>query len=97
MKRKKQKTPGGFLARHLDIPEDGLADVPVTELRGMSSVLITGCRTILSYEETAVGLETQLGVLEVHGEGLTIHTFSGDRITVEGRIRDVRYAEDSEV
>lgn len=95
MKRKKQKSPGGFLARHLDIPEEGLTDVPVMELHGMSSVLITGCRTILSYEETLVGLETDLGVLEVRGEGLTIHTFTGDRITVEGHIRDLRYAEDT--
>lgn len=97
MKRKKQKTPGGFLARHLDIPEEGLSEIPVTELHGMSSVLITGCRTILSYEETTVGLETDLGVLEVCGEGLTINAFSGDRITVEGHIRDVRYAEEKQI
>ena len=94
MKRKKRMTPGAALARRLDIPEEGLTDVPVLEVHGMSSVLVTGCRTILSYEETLIGLRTDLGVLEVRGTDLSIHTFTGDRITVEGRICDLRFAED---
>ena len=95
MKRKKRLFLFNSLAQKMDIPEEGISGVPVMEVHGMSSVLITGCRTIQSYEETLIGVNTDLGLLEVHGSGLTIHTFAGDRITVEGHVSALRFAEDT--
>ena len=64
-------------------------------LNERSRLSMTGVAEVVSFDENAVVLHTDLGTLHIHGEGLQLKTLSpdGGRVAVDGRISALVYEE----
>lgn len=56
---------------------------------------MTGVTEVVSFDDTAVVLETSLGTLVVHGQALQLKTLSvdGGQVAVEGTVSALQYEE----
>ena len=56
---------------------------------------MTGVSEVISFDETAVVLRTNLGLLTIHGEELQLKNLSaeGGQVAVEGQIASLSYEE----
>ncbi len=64
-------------------------------LKGRKKLTMTGVTEVVSFDEAAVVLRTELGTLMVQGSGLQLKTLSveGGQVAVEGNIAALSYAE----
>lgn len=64
-------------------------------LNERSVLTMTGVSEVVSFDEAAVILKTQLGTLAVHGKGLQLKTLSleGGQVAVNGRVSALIYEE----
>ena len=64
-------------------------------LDGRSRLSVTGVTDVLSFDEGAVLLRTEMGILTVQGRDLRLKTLSpeGGQVTVEGHISSLVYEE----
>ena len=64
-------------------------------LKDRQKLTVTAVTEVVSFDETAVVLQTGLGVLMVHGQGLQLKELSveGGQTCVEGTIRALVYEE----
>ena len=62
-------------------------------LEERSQLTMTGVREVVSFDEAAVILVTDLGTLTVHGDRLQLKTLSpeGGKVSVSGDIRALAY------
>jgi len=56
---------------------------------GSRAVVISGCEQILGYGTESVRLRTEESEVEVLGSDLTMRTFRGDIVVVEGRWQSI--------
>ena len=65
------------------------------QLNERRNLTMTGVTEVVSFEETAVVLQTALGTLIVQGQGLQLKTLSleGGQVAVEGNISGLIYEE----
>ena len=73
---------------HEELPHDLI-------LKGRQKLKVTAVTEVVSFDETAVVLQTGLGVLMVHGQGLQLKELSveGGQTCVEGTISALVYEE----
>ena len=64
-------------------------------LNQREDLTMTGVTEVVSFDDTAVVLQTQLGTLEIQGEGLQLKTLSidGGQVAVDGHICSLIYEE----
>lgn len=64
-------------------------------LNERSQLTMTGVTEVVSFDDTAVVLQTALGTLEVHGQELKLKTLSveGGQVAVDGHISALLYEE----
>ena len=64
-------------------------------LHDRQKLTMTGVTEILSFDDTAVALQTQLGMLTVHGQQLQLKTLSVEngQVDVQGQIQALIYEE----
>ncbi len=64
-------------------------------LRQRQSLSVTGVTEVVSFDETAVVLGTEMGTLVVQGQELQLKTLSveGGEVAVEGHVSSLTYAE----
>ena len=64
-------------------------------LDGRAKLSVTGVKEVESFDETAVVLETSLGMLVIRGEALHLNTLSidGGQVSVSGSIDSLSYEE----
>ena len=64
-------------------------------LEGRSKLTMTGVTEVVSFDETAVVLQTSLGLLIVQGQQLSLKNLSldGGQVAVEGSISALAYEE----
>ena len=64
-------------------------------LRQRQKLALTGVTEVVSFDETAVVLQTGLGTLMVHGQGLQLKQLStdGGQVSVDGSISALVYEE----
>ena len=64
-------------------------------LDGRSRLSVTGVSDVLSFDEEAVLLRTEMGILTVQGRELRLKTLSpeGGQVTVEGSVNSLIYEE----
>lgn len=64
-------------------------------LMGRGKLTLTGVTEVVSFDETAVVLQTGLGLLMVHGQGLQLKQLSveGGQVAVDGTINALVYEE----
>lgn len=67
-------------------------------LSGRSSLSMTGVTEVVSFDDAAVVLRTQLGTLVVQGSGLQLKTLAseGGQVAVEGKVTSLVYEEPRE-
>ena len=87
----KKRTFAEVLAIEHDIPPELLSGGCFVEIRGRNSVVVHGCRRILSYSETRVALKMQKDVLEVTGKRLTCVSYLAGAVSVEGFVESVSF------
>ena len=65
------------------------------QLNERRNLTMTGVSEVVSFEETAVVLQTSLGLLIVQGQGLQLKTLSpdGGQVAVDGNISALVYRE----
>lgn len=65
------------------------------QLDGRQKLTMTGVTEVVSFEETAVVLQTSLGTLIVQGQGLQLKTLSldGGQVAVNGTVSALVYEE----
>ena len=64
-------------------------------LRERGQLTMTGVTEVVSFADTAVVLQTSLGLLTVQGEGLQLKTLSleGGQVAVDGQVSALVYEE----
>ena len=64
-------------------------------LDGRKHLTMTGVTEVVSFDDTAVVLRTQLGTLMIHGQQLQLKTLSleGGQVAVDGEISALIYEE----
>ena len=64
-------------------------------LKGRQKLTVTGVSEVVSFDETAVVLQTGMGILMVHGQGLQLRELSveGGQTCVEGSVSALVYEE----
>ena len=75
--------------------ENGLVLPHKLTLNERKSLTLTGVTEVVSFDEQAVALKTQMGLLTVHGEQLQLKNLSleGGQAAVEGKIAALIYEE----
>lgn len=68
-------------------------------LNDRKNLTLTGVTEVVSFDDTAIILHTQLGTLEVQGENLQLKTLSleGGQVVVDGHISALIYEEPRQV
>jgi sporulation protein YqfC len=81
----------------LDVPLEGISNWSTVQIVGDCEISVSGCEGVLIYMPDRVLLRGVSGNVLILGEHLEMHSLSGDRITVCGRIASVHpnYQEDS--
>ena len=64
-------------------------------LNDRHSLTVTGVNDVISFDDNAVIMTTDLGTLTVHGNGLQLKTLSteGGQVAVDGQISAIVYEE----
>ena len=64
-------------------------------LNDRHSLSITGVNEVISFDDNAVIMATELGTLSVHGSGLQLKTLSieGGQVAVDGQVSALIYEE----
>lgn len=63
-------------------------------LRGRRSIALTGVRDVLSYDETEVALDTEMGLLQIRGKEMKVKrvTVESGEVDLEGQIDSLEYS-----
>lgn len=75
-----------IISDKLDIPLEGIASVPTTQIIGNTIMSIDGCVGIKKYEEDEIIIRTKDYMLKVTGAQLSMLTFSNGRVNIRGEI-----------
>lgn len=64
-------------------------------LNDRKTLTMTGVTEVLSFDENAIALRTELGILQIHGSGLQLKALSQENgsMMVEGKISALVYEE----
>ena len=72
-----------------DVPLEGVSAFCAIQIVSDCEVSVTGCQGVLIYMPDRILVRAVSGNVLILGEGLEMHSLSGDRITVCGKIRSV--------
>ncbi|MBQ8248966.1 MAG: YabP/YqfC family sporulation protein [Clostridia bacterium] len=93
MNKKAKKPISQRICESLDIPVGTFGRCSSTEAVGNREVSLCGCERLVSYTDVRVILKLCDNTVSICGEGLTMRSFSGGRISVCGRIDSICYGE----
>ena len=88
---KEKRTLAERLAIDMDVPPELLSGGCFIEIRGRNSVVVRGCRRILTYSETKVSLKLRRESVEITGKRLTCISYLAGAVAVEGYIDSVTF------
>lgn len=94
--KKERRTLSERLAIDYDLPAELLSGGCFIEIRGRNSVVLRGCRRILTYSESKVTLKMKRDIAEVTGKRLTCTSYLAGAVSVEGFIDSVAFLKESE-
>lgn len=79
------------LTENLNLPKDIVFDIPKITLMGDREVTIENHKGIVSFDDTKVKVNSRLGLIIVEGEKFKISFIGGDTLTINGKIREIKY------
>ncbi len=83
-----------YLSVKAELPSDALAGEVRIELRGRSSLFLSGCRRIASYSPELVLLRIKGGNVGVFGNDLICTSYHSGTVSIDGQIESVRFLEE---
>ena len=90
-KKRERRTFSEWLAIDGDIPAELFAGGCFIELHGRNSVVVRGCKRILTYSESRVALKMKREIVEVTGKRLTCISYLAGAVSVEGLVDSVSF------
>ena len=75
--------------------EDSICMSHKLTLNGRKNLTLTGVKEVVSFDELQIVLQTDIGILNVHGQNLLLKTLSleGGQVAVDGDIAALIYEE----
>ena len=75
--------------------EDSICMSHKLTLNGRKNLTLTGVKEVVSFDELQIVLQTDIGILNVHGQNLQLKTLSleGGQVAVDGDIAALIYEE----
>ena len=93
--KENKKTRGRPISERLavdyDIPPELLSGGCFIEIRGRNSVVVRGCKRILTYSESTVTLKLKRDIAVIGGKRLTCISYLAGAVSVEGLIDSVSF------
>lgn len=91
MNKNPKKPISQRICETLDIPVGTFGRISFLEAAGSRELCISGCESLVTYTDNRVVLDLCDGRLTVRGAALELHSFSGGRVSVSGRIKGIIY------
>ena len=85
MKKKKENR----IDKILELPKEIYLNIPKIIVTGFDEMIIENFKGILEYEEFFVQINTNIGVININGYGLTLENMTNDDIKVKGKIESI--------
>ena len=79
------------LANALELPRELVLNVPKITVTGKDKILIENYKSIISYENDVVKLNTSVGTLSLFGVNLMIKEITTEDIIVIGKVDKVEF------
>ncbi|MBQ8509139.1 MAG: YabP/YqfC family sporulation protein [Clostridia bacterium] len=91
MNKNARKPLSQRLCETFDIPVGTFGKISFIEAAGNRELSISGCESLVAYTEECVVLELCDGCITIRGSDLTLRSFTGGRVTVNGIIVSIFY------
>ncbi len=82
-----------WLTRSMNLPEDGMMDLPRITMIGQLHIYIENHRGLLTFSDKEVRLLLTKGQLLIKGQSFTIKTILPEEILIEGKVEKLVYLE----
>ena len=90
MKKKKDDFAKKF-AEEMQLPQSAVTDIFRIEIRGLSDILIEGCRGIIEYNEYTITLNLGKCTVSIGGKDLEINNLSEQQAVITGVIEKINF------
>lgn len=89
--RDRMETAAKKMIRGIDYPVDSLFDVPSVHITGNDTVIVEGCKAILSYIDSRITLDMGRFTVSIHGSGIELQNLSKISLAINGKISTIAY------
>ena len=83
MKRKKS------LNEFLEIPKEVYSNIPHIILTGFEEMIVENNKGILEYDDYFVKIDTNIGIINIHGLNLNLEKMTEDNLKINGKIENI--------
>lgn len=79
------------IANKLQVPYSAICNSPRFEMSGNREIIIEGCKSILSYDEDVIKINTGKLKATFFGRNFTIKCLSPDSLVIEGFVTSIEF------
>lgn len=79
------------LAEKLDLPRDIILNVPKITITGNNEITIENHKGVVLFEEHNVKINSNVGLISIHGIGFEILFMGGSTLTLSGKFKSMEY------
>ena len=83
MKRKKS------LNEFLEIPKEVYSNIPNIILTGFEEMIVENNKGILEYDNYFIKIDTDIGIINIHGLNLNLEKMTEDNLKINGKIENI--------
>lgn len=83
MKRKKR------INELLEIPKEVYSNIPNIVLTGFEEMIVENNKGILEYEDYFIKIDTDIGIINIHGLNLNLEKMTEDNLKINGKIENI--------
>ena len=80
-----------LLSNNLDLPQEIIIGTYSVNITGNNEIQINECGNIIKYEDGELFLQLSDRILKIYGYNLTLKTFFGNAIVINGRISRIEF------
>ncbi len=73
----------------LEIPKEVYSNIPNIILTGFEEMVIENNKGILEYEDYYVRVDTNIGIIDIHGINLKLEKMTEDNLKIKGKIEKI--------
>ena len=83
MKRKKK------FNELLEIPKEVYSNIPHIILTGFEEMTVENNKGILEYDDYFIKIDTEIGIVNIHGLNLNLEKMTEDNLKINGKIENI--------